>query len=259
MPDRQPHRPRTPGQRNRAPRRRGRPPAAPEAHAAVRQRLLDATQAVFAQVGYHGLSVEQVLTGSGLSRPTFYKHFRNTDDAIEIVIRALNDRLIEQLLAAVAGQRDAFAALEAGLEAWRHWGDSLGPLLRPLFAELHDPHSPASRHRRRTLDLLGQHLQDMLATLGRSRATPLQVDALLNGVEYLGYRFQLETPRDDASWKQTRDAMLRLALAMLGNAHEWQHALQLAQALHIELEPTGARQATPPKAPPRRSATRQRR
>jgi TetR/AcrR family transcriptional regulator len=221
-------------------RRRGRPPAAPEAHAAVRQRLLDATQAVFAQSGYHGLSVEQVLTESGLSRPTFYKHFRNTDEAIEIVIQSINDRLIESLLAAVAGQRDPFAALEAGLNAWRQWGDSLGPLLRPLFAELHDAHSPASRHRRRTIAILGERLRELIATLGRNRPTQLQVDALLNGVEYLGYRFQLETARDDANWKQTRDAMLRLALAMLGNAHEWQHALPLAQALHIDLEPQDA-------------------
>lgn len=233
--------PRTVAAPRPAARGRGRPPAGPEAQAAIRRRLLDATRAVFSRVGYHGLNVEHVLAESGLSRPTFYKHFRNTDEPVEQVIREVNDQLITGLLTAVAGQRDPFAALEAGLVAWRRWGEELGPMLKPLFAELHDAHSPASAHRKRTLAILGEELVKLVAGLGRPRPTRLQVDALLNGVEYLGYRFHLETPRDAASWKQTRDGMLRLGLAMLGNAHEWQHAAQLAEALGIELEPRDAR------------------
>jgi AcrR family transcriptional regulator len=199
--------------------------------------LLAATRTVFTRTGYHGLSVELVLAEAGLSRPTFYKHFRNTDAAVEEVIKGVNDALIAQLLAAVAGQRDPFAVLEAGLGVWRDWGHALGPMLAPLFAELHDAHSPASRHRKRTLDILGGELVKVIEALGRPRPTRLQVDALLNGVEYLGYRFHLETPRDEASWKQTRDGMLRIAFAMLGSEPEWQHALPLVRALGIDLQP----------------------
>ncbi len=191
----------------------------------------------FAQTGYHGLSVERVLEEAQLSRPTFYKHFRNVDEAVEEVLRDVNDRLIEALIAQVAGARDPFAAIESALGCWRRWGDELGPMLRPLFAELHDPHSPASRHRKRTLAILGERLGTQIEELGRSRPTRLQLDALLHGVEYLGYRFHLETPRDDASWKQTRDAMLRLALGLLGTTDDWRDAVPLAQALRIDLEP----------------------
>lgn len=224
-----------------ASRRRGRPPAGPESRQALRRRLLDATRTVFTRVGYHGLSVELVLAEAGLSRPTFYKYFRNTDAAIDQVIQDVNDRLIDSLLAAVSGQADPFAAVEAGLYAWRRWGEELGPMLRPLFAELHDPHSPAARHRARTLGILAARLAETTAGFGRPQPTRLQVDALLNGVEYLGYRFHLETPHDDASWKQTRDTMLRLALALLGNEHEWAHAPQLAHALGIDLNPRETR------------------
>lgn len=219
-------------------RGRGRPPQGPEAQEALRQRLLDATQAVFTQVGYHGLSVEAVIAEAGLSRPTFYKHFRNTDEAIDLVIRAANDRLIAALMNVMAGAGgNPFVVVEAGLNAWRQWGEDMGPMLRPLFAELHDAHSPASAHRRRTLDIAAAALMQVTEVLGRSRPTRLQVDALLNGVEYLGYRYHLETPRDATSWKQTRDAMLRLTLALLGNADDWGRAPQLAQALHIDLAP----------------------
>lgn len=229
----------TPARRPRvsAPKPRGRPPQKPEAELAVRQRLLDATRTVFSHVGYHGLSVELVSAEAGFSRPTFYKHFRNTDEPIAIVIQQVNDQLIESLLGAVADKREPFAALEAGLDAWRRWGDDLGPMLRPLFAELHDPHSPASAHRKRTLAILAAQLTALTVTLGRQPPTRIQVDALLNSIEYLGYRFHLDTPRDAAHWKQTRDAMLRLAFGLLGTAHEWQHATQLAQALGVDLNP----------------------
>lgn len=228
---------RVPAQDAAAPARgRGRPPAAPAAQEAQRQRLLDATAAVFARTGYHGLAVELVVAGAGLSRPTFYKHFRNTDEAIECVIAELNDRLIAALLAAVDGQASPFAALEAALVAWRDWGHDLGPLLRPLFAELHDAHSPASRHRLRTLAVLADRLRALMQEAGFPPPPRLQVDAFLNGMEFLGYRFHLQTPRDDASWQETRDGMLRLALGLLGNAQVWESAADLARALDIDLD-----------------------
>lgn len=219
------------------PRTRGRPPSGPEAQAAIRQRLLDATRTVFTRVGYHGLSVELVLDESGLSRPTFYKHFRNTDEPIEELIREANESLLASLRLSVASSAAPFEAVEAALVAWRDWGTELGPMLRPLFAELHDPHSPGSAHRKRVLGILGQELVELVERFGRPRPTRVQVDALLHGMEYLGYRFHLETKRDEASWKQTRDVMLRLALALLGGPGEWAHAAALARSFDVDLAP----------------------
>lgn len=226
------------------PRRRGRPPQSPAQQQAVRDRILEATRAVFTRVGYHGLSVELVIAEAGISRPTFYKYFRNTDEPIEIVLADVNDRLIAHLVAATADRGDPFSTVEAGLTAWRTWGEDLGPMLRPLYSELHDVHSPASRHRRRTLDILAERFAAIVTGLGRPQPSRLLVDALLNGIEFLGYRYHLESPRDDASWKATRDAMLRLALGLLGNKAEWQMAVQLAQALHVDLD---AHEDTPEK------------
>lgn len=219
-----------------APRGRGRPPATPEVAAAQRQQLLDATAAVFARTGYHGLAVELVAAEAGLSRPTFYKHFRNTDEAIELVIQDVNDRLIAALLAAVEGQASPFVALESALTAWRDWGHELGPMLRPLFAELHDAHSPASRHRLRTLSILANRLNTLMLEVGFPAPPRLQVDSFLNGMEYLGYRFHLQTPRDAASWQETRDGMLRLGLGILGNSQVWESAADLARLLNINLD-----------------------
>ncbi|MDO9175957.1 MAG: TetR/AcrR family transcriptional regulator, partial [Actinomycetota bacterium] len=205
-----------------------------------------ATRAVFTRVGYHGLSVELVIAEAGLSRPTFYKYFRSTGEPIDLVLAGVNNQLIDAVLAAVDGPADPFGKVEAALMAWRHWGDALGPMLRPLFSELRDPHSPASRHRERTLEILANRCGDLFESLGRVRPSRLQIDALLNGAEYLGYRFHLESPRDEASWQATRAAMLRLALAMIGTAADWAMAVPLARALNVTLDPLPVNLEHPP-------------
>lgn len=221
-------------------RPRGRPPKSVAEQQQVRDRILDATRTVFTRVGYHGLSVELVIAEAGLSRPTFYKYFRNTDEPIDQVLAEVNRQLIASVLAAVDGPGDAFAKLAVGLSAWRRWGDALGPMLRPLFSELRDPHSPTSRHRQQTLDILADRCGDLLESLGRTRPSRLQIDTLLYGVEYLGYRFQLESPRDEASWKEARDLMLRLTLGLIGSEADWSMAVPLAHALNVSFDPPSA-------------------
>lgn len=216
--------------------RRGRPPKSDAAIAETRARILDATRTVFARVGYHGLSVELVLAEAGLSRPTFYKYFRSTDEPIELVIEGVNDALIERLIDEGDFSHDPATAIDVCLTTWRDWGTALGPMLKPLFSELHDVHSPASRHRLRTLDILAGRIGDVVEALGRPRPTRLVIDALLNGVEFLGYRYHLESPRDAASWKATRDAMLRLGLGLLGTEVEWTNARAIASALDLRLD-----------------------
>ncbi|HET8705394.1 MAG TPA: TetR/AcrR family transcriptional regulator [Pseudomonadales bacterium] len=217
--------------------KRGRPPKTDDEQELIRRRIIAATRDVFIQEGYHGLSVELILARCGLSRPTFYKYFRHTDEPIEIVLREVNDQLIDSMTDAVSTTQGFFAKIEVAINVWRQWGNELGPLLKPLFSELHDVHSPASKHRARTINALAERIMEAVEQEGKPRPARMLVDALINGVEFLGYRFQLETPRDEASWRQTRSAMLRMTLGLLGSESEWQHAIPLANLLGIQLNP----------------------
>ena len=199
--------------------------------------LLSATRTVFGRGGYHGLSVELVLAESGLSRPTFYKHFRSIDEAIETVLREANEDLVRRLLSALQETPGVpLAKVEAALVAWRDWGDALGPMLRPLFSELHDIHSPTSRSRKQVMNLLANELLRAAEPAGRPRPSRLTIDTLIQGVEFLGYHYHLESKRDAAAWKATRDAMLRLAFGLLATPEELRHALPLLESMHIDFE-----------------------
>lgn len=214
-------------------RTRGRPPKTEADLQEMRRRIINATRTVFAEKGYHDLSVELVLTESKLSRPTFYKYFRSTEEPIEQVLAEVNQQLIDSLIKAVAEAPDDISKLDAGLIAWRDWGSTLGPMLKTLFAELHDKHSPASRHRRQTLAILAENLGALIEAMGRARPSRLQLDALIYGIEYLGYRYHLETPADAASWQETRDAMLRIAIGLLATEADWAQNSTLIKALKI--------------------------
>jgi AcrR family transcriptional regulator len=221
----------------RARRRRGRPPKSPDEQALVRRRLLDATRTVFSREGYHGLSVELVLAEAKLSRPTFYKYFDSVDEAIQLVLREANDALIEGVLGAVAGASAPLDKVEAALLAWRRWGEERGRMLRPLFAELHDPHSPVSRYRQRAIQVLADSFLATSEALGRPRPSRLLLDTLIQGIEYLGYRYHLASARDAESWKATRDATLRLAFGLLASEAELAQALHSLRALDIHIVP----------------------
>ncbi len=195
----------------------------------MRRALLDATLRVFARHGYHALSVELVLQESGLSRPTFYKYFASVSEAMNAVIEETNEALVTSLARALSEAEAPYAKVEAALLAFRDWGERLGPALRPLFAELHDEHSPISHYRKRTVKLLARHFIAASEALGRPRPHPLRIDTLIQGIEFLGYRYHLATPRDEASWNITRDAMLRLAFGMLATDAEFARAVPLLQ------------------------------
>jgi AcrR family transcriptional regulator len=218
-------------------RGRGRPPRTAAETEVIRQQIQDAAARVFAEHGYHGVSVELILQASGLSRPTFYRYFANVDEVIDRVLKEANDALIDEVVSAMREAATPMAKVEEGLLAWRRWSDRMGPLLKAIFAEMHDPHSPAAAHRQRVLDALGHELNEAARTLGRQPLDALQVETFVIGVEYLGYRYHFgPEPATEASWRRTRSAMLRLALGLLGTSVEWGHAVQLATLLNIQLD-----------------------
>ncbi len=190
-----------------------------------------------AEHGHHGVSVELILKTASMSRATFYRHFANADEVVDSILRESNDRLIQQVVGAVHAAEGPHQKVEAGLLAWRRWSEEAGPLLRAIYAEMHDTHSRAHAHRLRVLDVMKKEFNAAITSLGRPPIDPLQIETFIVGVEYLGFRYQFGAePPCEESWARTRQAMLRLALGMLGGELEWGNAKQLANVLGLKLD-----------------------
>ncbi|MBH1986518.1 MAG: TetR/AcrR family transcriptional regulator [Burkholderiales bacterium] len=215
----------------------GRPPKTYVETEELRTRIKAATAKVFADRGYHGLAVEAIVQEAALSRPTFYRYFSNVDEVLGVVLSEVNDRLVHDVQLAVRGAADPMAKVEAGLLAWRRWGEWVGPMLASIYAEMHQTSSPAYHHRMGVIELISKEVDAAYAQLGRGRISRVLVETFVVGVEHLGYRYHLgEQGRSEEAWREIRSAMLRLAIGLLGARAEWSVAPQLAEQLDIRLD-----------------------
>ncbi len=82
---------------------------------ATRQRLLDAAEEVFAEKGYHGTGVEDIVRASDSSKGGFYFHFPNKQAIFLALIDALVPRLAAAVDRAIAAETDPVEQLDAAL------------------------------------------------------------------------------------------------------------------------------------------------
>ena len=192
------------------PRPRGRPAKSEADQAEIRDRILDATAAAYGESGYHALSVKAILEKAELSRPTFYRHFSNVDEPLRLVIARAHQGLVDRLVNRIPPEASIDDKMARAVELYLEWAKSLGPLLRPFYVELHDPHSPVSELRPQVLSRIGELYMKTLEASGAKVQSKLLVELMVTGIEFLGYRYYLERSKGRITLPMIKDAMLRL-------------------------------------------------
>src|SRR5690242_20851694 len=99
-----------------APKRPGRPPGQGVADA-TRERILEAAAEVFADKGYYGAAVDDIVRASDTSKGSFYFHFPNKRGIFVALLDHLTGRLVERVEGAIAGETDPVRRLDAALRA----------------------------------------------------------------------------------------------------------------------------------------------
>ena len=98
------------------PTTRGRPPTRGRQ---TRRRLLDAAEAVFAEMTYHEASIVRIVERAGVAQGTFYIYFRSKQQIFEELVADLNVRLREAMSRAAAeGGGERLAAERRGFAAF---------------------------------------------------------------------------------------------------------------------------------------------
>ncbi|WP_328394776.1 TetR/AcrR family transcriptional regulator [Nocardia sp. NBC_00416] len=213
------------------PARRGRPPQTLEQAEQVRARIVRATAEVFTRNGSRGSSVAQIIDEAGLSRPTFYRYFANATEPLNAVLDVSNAELVGGIGAAVEASGEGVDLGIRLIDAYLDWARGHGAMLRPLFAELHDPGSPVSGYRNEALAGIRSIVRSKFAELGRPVPAPLDLDAALHVCEYVVYRISAAaepgSEPDPNTVAAARLTMIRVVLATLGNTDDVHYAMAL--------------------------------
>ncbi|ORA63509.1 TetR/AcrR family transcriptional regulator [Mycobacteroides franklinii] len=100
----------------------------------MRQEILDAAFACFAEQGYHATGVADIAGRIGIGHGTFYRYFKSKRDIIEHVIDDVTGQIFEAI-----GAENA-AGLADDIEQYRQQSVRIGAALAHLFRD--NPHLP---------------------------------------------------------------------------------------------------------------------
>ena len=163
-----------------------------------RQTLVIASE-LFAERGYATVTMDDVATAVGVTKPLLYHYFGNKERLYLACMEPAAEGLVTAVVGAVRGAPSPAESLRPGIHAFFHFLDEDASAWRVLFDESLPPDGDIprriARQRARITDLVTATLLEQVAPAGRAR-TRTEVEALstalLGAAEALG-RWWLRT------------------------------------------------------------------
>jgi len=130
-----------------------------------RTEIMSAAAALFAQRGFHGVSIDDIGAAAGLSGPGIYRHFPSKEAVLAQMLLDISERLLEEGGRRASAAADAQEALDALLR-W-HIGFALGQpdLITVQTRELANVPATARRQIRRLQRLYVEEWVTVLSEL----------------------------------------------------------------------------------------------
>jgi len=97
---------------------------------ATRQLLVSVARELFADRGYNGTSVEEIIQRAGVARGALYHHFSGKDALFRAVYDAVQEETTSRVVAAALAVPEPWGAVHAGLSAF------LDACLQPEFRRI---------------------------------------------------------------------------------------------------------------------------
>lgn len=202
------------------PRSRGRPPKTENDQEQIKNHIAQAAVRAFAEHGYHRMNVEHILFHADVSRPTFYKYFRQIEEALILGMVPYSQQLVDSLKITLNATNDPIFNAISAFETYVNWAKSLGTMIAPIYAEFYDASSPIAAFRLEVVNILLALIKQTLLDSGRTVPSATMLSLFITGVEFLTFRFLLKTDRSEVYWLETREAMMRLLIATLGSSQD---------------------------------------
>jgi len=148
-----------------------------------RERILSAVAQAIAELGYAEMSVEAIITRAGVSRRTFYEHFRNKEDAFLAAYDAALRAVVRHVRRAYLQEPTAQARLRAGIGAFLQFLASDPELARMCIVEVLAAGPRALARRNEAMRVFAEIIEDNIHDLVPSCQRPeLTAETIVGGI-----------------------------------------------------------------------------
>lgn len=113
------------------------------------QAVLDAAARLFAERGFHGVSIDDLGAELGVSGPALYRYFQNKESILAEMLIAISERLLDGARACIAGGQSAECALTDLIGFHVDFALSEPDLIAVQFRDLDNVPEPSRRKVRR--------------------------------------------------------------------------------------------------------------
>jgi AcrR family transcriptional regulator len=166
--------------------------------AVQRERLLAAMISTVTEIGYNALTVQNVLSRAGISRPTFYEQFEDKEDCFLAAFDVLAKQMRERIEAAVAeagpGWRER---LRNGISGLLRFVAEEPEAARTVIVEARASSPAGLRRRDELLDHFGACIDDLVREDLEEPASPIAAGGVVGGIESVLYaRLQRDETED---------------------------------------------------------------
>ena len=148
-----------------------------------RDRILSAVAQAAAELGYAEMNVEAVIARAGVSRRTFYEHFRNKEDAFLAAYDAAVHQVVRHIRRAYLHETTAQQRLRAGIGAFLQFLASGPELARMCIVEVLAAGPRAIARRNDAMRMFAEIIEDNIHELIPScRRPPLTAETIVGGI-----------------------------------------------------------------------------
>jgi AcrR family transcriptional regulator len=148
-----------------------------------RERILSAVAQAVAELGYAEMSVEAVIARAGVSRRTFYEHFRNKEDAFFAAYDAAVHQVVRHIRRAYLNEATAQERLRAGVKAFLQFLAGGPELARMCIVEVLAAGPRAIARRNEAMRMFAEIIEDNIHELVPSCRRPaLTAETIVGGI-----------------------------------------------------------------------------
>ncbi len=166
-------------------RKRGRPSKKISKGMPINELIVSAAREVCCEKGVPGLTVERILNKAGISRPTFYKFFKNKDEVLDLISKDVNQKLINSIIRIFREQAPDEVGLESAIDAYLQWGMTEGAIVGRLYQAMNGEPRLVAENRQAAMNMLIGVFQSAIKVTGRPEKDPLLLDVLIYAVEHM--------------------------------------------------------------------------